>query len=55
MYFHLRDVHEGKIDAISMTLSESRAALPGVEQMKVDFNPSRLHEEKPWSRLVALI
>ena len=43
---HLRDVHEGKIDAISMTLSESRAALPGVEQMKVDFNPSRLHEGK---------
>ena len=29
-----------------MTLSESRAALPGVEQMKVDFNPSRLHEGK---------
>ena len=43
---HLRDVHEGKIDAISMTLSESRAALPGVEQMKVDFNPSQLHEGK---------
>lgn len=43
---HLREVHEGKIDAISMTLSESRAALPGVGQMKVDFNPSRLHEGK---------
>lgn len=43
---HLRDVHEEKIDAISMTLSESRAALPGVEQMKIDFNPSRLHEGK---------
>lgn len=26
---HLRDVHEGKIDAISMTLSESRGGLAG--------------------------
>lgn len=43
---HLREVHEGKIDAVSMTLSESRAALPGVEQMKVDFNPSQLHKGK---------
>lgn len=42
----LNDVHAEKIDSISTTLSESRAALPGVEQMKVNFNPSQLHEGK---------
>ena len=52
---HLREVHEGKIDAVSMTLSESRAALPGVEQMKVDFNPSQLHEGKTLVTARALI
>ena len=42
----LSDVHAEKIDSISTTLSESRASLSGVEQMKVDFNSSQLHEGK---------
>ncbi len=40
---HLKDVHDEKIISITDTLAEYRTSLPGVEQMKMDFNPSQLH------------
>lgn len=40
---HLKDVHDEKIISITDTLAEYRTFLPGVEQMKMDFNPSQLH------------
>lgn len=42
----LKDVHTEKIESITSSLSESRAALPDLGQMKVNFNPSVLHEGK---------
>ena len=42
----LKDVHTEKIGSIATSLSESRAVLPDLGQMKVNFNPSVLHEGK---------
>ena len=42
----LKDVHGEKIETIASHLSESRAGLPDLGQMKVNFNPSVLHEGK---------
>ena len=42
----LKDVHAEKIGSIADSLSESRAALPEPGRMKVNFNPSVLHEGK---------
>ena len=42
----LKDVHAEKIGSIATSLSENRAALPDLGQMKVNFNPSVLHEGK---------
>ena len=42
----LKDVHAEKIGSIATSLSESRAALPDLGLMKVNFNPSVLHEGK---------
>ncbi|MBC5622227.1 ABC-F family ATP-binding cassette domain-containing protein [Butyricimonas hominis] len=42
----LKDVHAEKIGSIADSLSESRAALSEPGRMKVNFNPSVLHEGK---------
>lgn len=48
----MKDVHAEKINSISTSLSSARAALPGMDRMKMDFTPSVLHEGKLliWAR-----
>jgi ATPase subunit of ABC transporter with duplicated ATPase domains len=42
----LREVHSGKIAAISGELSDVRKKLPGITKMKIDFESSTLHTGK---------
>jgi len=42
----LREVHSGKIAAISGELSDVRKKLPGITKMKMDFESSTLHTGK---------
>jgi ATPase subunit of ABC transporter with duplicated ATPase domains len=42
----LKDVHAEKVNAISQEVNELRAALPGVDKMKIGFEDSTLHAKK---------
>jgi ATPase subunit of ABC transporter with duplicated ATPase domains len=42
----IRDVHAGKIDAISQQLSHLRREIPGISSMKIGFDDSGLHKGK---------
>jgi ATPase subunit of ABC transporter with duplicated ATPase domains len=42
----LKDVHAKKVDAISDELNQLRAALPGIDKMKIGFDDATLHAKK---------
>jgi ATPase subunit of ABC transporter with duplicated ATPase domains len=42
----MKGIHAEKVDAISQGLSQLRAALPGIDKMKMDFDNSALHKGK---------
>jgi ATPase subunit of ABC transporter with duplicated ATPase domains len=42
----IKDVHSGKIDAVSNELAELRKQLPGMDKMKMGFADSELHKGK---------